>query len=213
MIIAGIEEAGRGPVIGPMVMAICSIENDKEHLLKSIGVKDSKLLSKVKRSSILEEIKKVCKVDIQILSPFEIDNALNSSSLNLNLLEAKTSGNLIDRLSADKYILDLPSNNAKAYTDAVKGFCHRKNINILAEHKADFNYLIVGAASIVAKVVRDEEVEKLKKQIGIDFGSGYPSDPRTKSFLKKHYLSHSDIFRKTWKTYKKIENNSSQMKL
>lgn len=213
MKIAGIEEAGRGPVIGPMVMAICSIDSDKEYLLKEIGVKDSKLLSVAKREKLLHEIKNICEVDIQILSPFEIDNALNSPNLNLNLLEAKTSANLIDRLNANKYILDLPSNNAKAYVDAVKSFCKKSNVNILAEHKADFNYLIVGAASIVAKVVRDEQIKKIKSSINLDFGSGYPSDPKTKSFLIKHYKTHQDIFRKTWKTYKKVAHNKSQTKL
>ncbi|MDO8510562.1 MAG: ribonuclease HII, partial [Nanoarchaeota archaeon] len=84
---------------------------------------------------------------------------------------------------------------------------------LIVEHKADVNYLPAAAASIVAKVIRDRHIEHLKKEIGIDFGSGYMSDPKTQDFLKKYYKKHPDLFRKSWQSYKNVENAAKQKKL
>ena len=85
-----------------------------------------------------------------------------------------------------------------------------KEIEIITEHKADLNYQIVSAASIIAKVIRDREIEKLKAEIGIDFGSGYCSDPKTKKFIEENWEKHSKICRKTWSTWKEQENKKYQ---
>ena len=209
MRIAGIEEAGRGPVVGPMVMAICAIEKSKENQLKKIGVKDSKQLSKKKREYLVQKIKQLCQVDLIILSPKEIDAALNSATMNLNLLEATTTTRLIDRIKPDKVILDLPSNNAQKYVASVKSNL-KHDLDIKAEHKADENYPIVSAASIVAKTVRDKEIERLEVEIGKEIGSGYPSDARTIKFLNKYWDKHPEVFRQTWKTYKKVKRKKGQ---
>ncbi len=208
MIIAGVEEAGRGPVIGPMVMAICAAdEKDLEKI--SPSVKDSKLLSRKQREDLFEHIKEVCNHKIIILGPSEIDGALNDPGMNLNKLEGKTSALLINSVKADKAILDSPSNNAAAYKDYVKSLVKDKKTRIVAEHKADVNYKIVAAASILAKVTRDWEIDKLKRVAGEDFGSGYPSDPLTKAFIEKNW-NKFNFFRKTWSTYKKISERSKQ---
>ena len=81
------------------------------------------------------------------------------------------------------------------------------------EHKADLNYPIVSAASILAKVTRDAEIEKIKKKIKVDFGSGYMSDPKTVNFLEKYYEKHDYLFRKSWLPYQNILNNKFQSKL
>lgn len=209
MIIAGVEEAGRGPVVGPMVMAICSIDKSKEAKLKQLGVKDSKQLSKKKREYLVQKIKTLCDVDLIILTPQDIDDALNSSSMNLNLLEAVTTTRLIDRAKPDKVILDLPSNNAQKYVNSVKTNL-KHDLEIIAEHKADVNYPIVSAASIVAKTVRDKEIEKLEVEIGKKIGSGYPSDPYTIKFLNENWNKHPEVFRQTWKTYKKVKRKHGQ---
>lgn len=210
MIISGIEEAGRGPVIGPMVMAICAM--DEEHLfkLKIMGAKDSKLLSHGQREKIFEKLKQECEYKIIILQPSEIDHALNDPAMNLNKLEAKTSALLINELNPIKVILDCPSNNITAYKNLVRSMIKNKKTIIIAEHKADLNHEIVGAASILAKVTRDREIEKIKKKIGVDFGSGYPSDPKTVAFLAKHWDKYPEIFRKTWTTYRKVADSMKQ---
>jgi ribonuclease HII len=213
MELAGVEEAGRGPVIGPMVMASVVIESDEEENLKSLGIKDSKLLLPKRREELFDIItKKVKRYHIIILSAKEVDDSLNDPVMNLNLLEAKTSARLIDILKPEKVILDCPSNNPPAYILQVQRFLERKGVSIIAEHKADLNYPVVSAASILAKVTRDRIIEDIKKEIGIDFGSGYPSDPKTVAFLKKYYDRY-DLFRKTWSSYRRIIESKKQANL
>jgi ribonuclease HII len=86
-----------------------------------------------------------------------------------------------------------------------------KKIELVVEHKADLNNTIVGAASILAKVTRDGEIEKLKKIAKQDFGSGYPADPKTVEFLKKNY-DKFDFFRTSWATYKNVAGTNSTNK-
>lgn len=211
MIVAGVEEAGRGPVIGPMVMAIVACEEAKLYELEKLGVKDSKLLSVSKRKELFKVIKENFDYKIIILSPQIIDAALSSSDMNLNLLEARTSAKLINKIKAHKVILDCPSNNIKAYEQYVKKLLDY-DIKVVAEHKADLNHIIVGAASILAKHKRDTLIEEIKKEHNVEFGSGYPSDPKTISFLKENYDKY-DFFRKSWKTYKKILIQNNQKNL
>ncbi len=206
MLILGIDDAGRGPLIGPMILAGVLITKPQEQAIKKAGAKDSKLLvhslrielSKViKQNSISEKIIKVY--------PQEID-----SSKNLNTLEAKKSAEIINSLNTKKdkieVIVDCPSTNIPAWTKTLISFIeHKDNLTIKCEHKADVNHPSVSAASILAKVAREEEVEKIKKQYG-NIGSGYPSDPETKDFLKTHgkQLASSGIFRKSWATWKNL---------
>ncbi|MFH1916598.1 MAG: ribonuclease HII [Nanoarchaeota archaeon] len=213
-ILAGVEEAGRGPIIGPMVMCICTIEESEEFELKALGVKDSKLLTPEQRERLFLLIKSMTKSKIVIIPPKEIDAAVESKTMNLNWLEAKTTAKLIASLKPDKAILDCPSNNIKAYTDYVrKGLPEKqKKMEIISEHKADVNHPIVSAASILAKVTRDKEIEKIQKTYKVEFGSGYPSDPRTIAFVKENWNLYP-FFRKSWETYKKVAMEKTQKKL
>src|SRR3989344_2198887 len=212
-IIAGIEDAGRGPIIGPMVLAGVSIEEDKITELKEMKVKDSKLLTPKKRQELYSKIIAVAKdYKIIIVEPKEIDEALESDSLNLNWLEAIKFAQIINYLKPDKAIVDCPSPNIKAYKEYLMVYLKDKNIDLICEHKADVNYPIVSAASILAKVTRDREVEKLKKKYG-NIGSGYMADPITKKFFDENFEKHPEIFRKTWMPYKNNVKNKSQKKL
>jgi len=212
-IIAGVEEAGRGPVIGPMVMCIATIDKKDEPELKKIGVKDSKLLTPGQRTTIANKLKKILlDYKIEIIEPIEIDSALQSDTLNLNWLEAVTTAKLIHAVKCDKVILDCPSTNIKAYEQYIKKLLN-KDVELIAEHKADVNHLIVGAASIIAKVNRDNEIKKIKKKYKLpDFGSGYPADPKTVEFLEENYDKYP-IFRKTWESYKRIVRAKDQKTL
>lgn len=211
MIVAGVEEAGRGPVIGPMVMAICAIDEKKISELVNLGVKDSKLIAPKNRELLFSKIKEICDYDIMIMSPQEIDDNLNNPDMNLNKLEGVVSAKLINNVKADKVILDCPSNNISAYKEYVDSFVNKK-VDLVAEHKADLNHTIVGAASILAKVTRDRIIEDLKKEVNYDFGSGYPSDPKTVLFLKDNWHKY-DFFRKSWSTYKKVAGQRNQKSL
>jgi len=136
--------------------------------LKTLGVKDSKLLTPNQREKICKEIVKIVK-DYKIIKvyPEEIDNAvLSKEGSNLNWLEADKMAEIINYLKPDKVIVDCPSNNIKAFTSYLKNKLNIKT-DLKCEHKADFLFLEVGAASILAKCAREEEMESLRKKLKI----------------------------------------------
>jgi len=215
----GIDDAGRGPLIGPMFLAGVLMTKDQEKSLKSAGITDSKLLTHPTRIKLSRVIKEKSISNFVVMStPQEIDSSIKKGT-NLNTLEAQKTAAIINELNIKKenikVIVDCPSVNIKAWTNTLMGYIdYLDNLEISCEHKADFNHACAGAASILAKVAREEEVEKLNKKYG-DFGSGYPSDPKTKDFLRKRgqELSNSGIFRKTWATWKEIYPEKEQMTL
>jgi ribonuclease HII len=214
--IAGIDEAGRGPVIGPMVMAIVAINKCDEKFLKEIGVKDSKLLSPNKREELYKIIKSKFENKIIIVKPVEIDKNVLDEESSLNVLEAKTTAKLINSLIFDfeKVYVDLPSKNKNQYVYEIEKRLKSK-VDIIAEFKADVNYLCVSAASILAKVTRDREIEKIKQKLNIDIGSGYPSDPQTIDCLDKNFdfLKENKVLRLSWKTITDLEEKKVQTTL
>ncbi|MFC1741328.1 ribonuclease HII [Nanoarchaeota archaeon] len=208
--LCGIDEAGRGPVIGPLVSAGVVIDSADEDKLRKLGVKDSKLIPREKREAMFDAILKIVKrYEINVQEPADIDAALIDPGTNLNWLEADTQAEIINKLKPEKVIVDCPSNNVEAYTEYI-----RKKLNVdcelICEHKADMNHLVVGAASILAKVTRDKAIEDIKKEVGQDIGSGYPADPVTKAFIADNYKKYPKIFRKTWKTYKNLVAEKQQ---
>lgn len=203
-----------GPIVGPLVMAGILVDEKDLPKLEKLGVKDSKLLTPKKRESLFEKIKKIAKKYVIIVAqPEEIDAALESDSLNLNWLEAHKSADIINELNPDKVIVDSPSNNCAAYKRYLMRLLKNKKIDVVVENKADVKYVVCAGGSILAKVTRDREIEKIKKEIGNNFGSGYLSDPRTKEFLEKNFEKHPEIFRKTWMPYKKLKKARNQKKL
>ena len=187
VLILGIDDAGRGPLIGPMVLAGVLIDKNSETALKNFNIKDSKQIIHSTRIKLAKTIKElVLSYHIVKTSPEEIDRAIYSK-LNLNTLEAIKSAEIINQLNNKKpikVIIDCPSVNTKKWKETLLNYIENpENLDIHCEHKADENYLSVGAASILAKVEREEEVAKLKQEYG-DIGSGYPSDPDTKQFGK-----------------------------
>ncbi len=209
MSILGIDEAGRGPVIGPLVIAGVLIPGEKA--LEGIPVKDSKLLTPKRREELAAEIRKHTKVFVRILQPKDIDRALKSPDTNLNWLEADNAASIADEARANILYMDCPSTNIARFTDYLQRKIKAK-ANIVAEHKADATYPVVSAASIIAKVTRDGEIEKIKRKYGIEFGSGYPSDPLTQEFLRKHFRDYP-IFRTSWASYLAAAETTKQTTL
>ncbi|MDH7564165.1 MAG: ribonuclease HII [Candidatus Bathyarchaeota archaeon] len=219
MLVAGVDDAGRGCVIGPLVIAGILMQEEDLHKLVKLGVKDSKLLSPYRREQLELEIKQIAqKHTIVKLPPAEIDEVvLKGRKLHrLNWLEAKAMAKVIERLRPEKAYVDASDILEKRFGEDVK-----RNISfdveIVSEHKADQKYPIVSAASVIAKVERDREIELLRQRHG-DFGSGYPSDPKTIVFLQQilqKYGEYPDFVRKSWKPAKKalIENEKAQTKL
>jgi len=221
-LILGIDDAGRGPVTGPMVLAgVLTTEEDAQRF-KEMGIRDSKLLFPDKREELARIIKNLAIGFHAIkITPLEIDESL-ASGINLNTLEAIRAAMIINLLlgarKEDVVIqIDCPSNNTSAWRKTLLSYVKEdiiKRITVKCEHKADLNYPACSAASIIAKTTRDTEIEKIKEQIGEDFGSGYPSDPTTIEFLKKNWNKYKDlhIFRESWQTYKNVSNGSGSKK-
>ena len=202
MLVCGIDEAGRGPIIGPMVMAGVLTDGDGAVELKSVGAKDSKLLSSGRREVLFSKIKAIVKdYRVVVVSPSEIDSAVNSKSTNLNWLEARKAALILNALKPEVFFVDCPSPDALGYRNYLLQLLSYSPVKAVVEHKADVNYVECSAASILAKVVRDAEIESIKKRVG-DFGSGYLSDPKTVRFFEAHASDFPEIFRKSWAPYR-----------
>jgi len=205
MKLAGIDEAGRGPVIGPMVIAAVVVDEKNLPKLEELGVKDSKKLTPKRREKLFDEI--IALLDDYIIIELWPDK-IDSRNGTLNEFEVENFVETLNslRVKPDVIYIDAADVKEKRFGEEI-----RQGLNfeakIIAEHKADDKFVPVSAASILAKVSRDKAVENLKKKYG-EIGSGYPSDPRTRAFLESYYREHGEfppIVRKGWKTLKKIE--------
>jgi len=214
MRIAGVDDAGRGCVIGPLVIAGAVFKLSDIYTLGRLGVKDSKLLSPKKREELSEEIRKIAlQVEYLELQPKEIDRVvLRGRPLRkLNYLETISMAKVLRKMNVDIAYVDP--------TDVDNNRCARQmkriipqRIEIICEPKADRTYLATGAASILAKVFRDKRIEELQEIYG-EFGSGYPHDRRTIQFLESYLEKDEELpnfFRKSWHTIRKYENTLKQ---
>jgi len=207
MIIAGVDEAGRGCVIGPLVIAAVSIKDSGIKKLKEIGVRDSKLLTRKRRGEIYEEILQNCEEVKVVKIPPKIINKTMEDKISLNKLELKYFVKLIKMFNKTNVVyVDCPDVKEERFEKEILKRMNKK-IKVISMHKADVRIPIVSAASIVAKVVRDKEIEKIKKKLKYDFGSGYPSDKKTRDFLKRMMLlpEVKKHIRTKWKTLEKLK--------
>jgi ribonuclease HII len=217
--VCGVDDAGRGPIIGPLVIAGVLIDVKELPRLEKLGVKDSKLLSPTKRRRLAAEIKRVVENHHVVqLSPAEIDHVVETGKkLNrLNRLEARAMAKVITALKPNIAYVDasdvLPERFGQHIAEEVPF-----EVKIVSEHKADKTYPVVSAASIVAKVERDNAIDELKEKYG-DLGSGYVSDMRTLRFLEDWIKVHGSFpyfVRNSWKPAKKLvaSYGSSQKRL
>jgi len=208
MLVGGIDEAGRGPCFGPMTMSIAVFDKKQEKELKKIGVKDSKDILPNKRNLLFDEVKKrVIEEVTLVIDALEINDLMAQE--NLNEIEAMKVAEVINKLKVnpDVIYIDSPDPTKGKYEKRIRKYLNdeKQKLNIVAENKADSKYVVVGAASILAKVTRDLEIEKIKETQG-DFGSGYPSDPKTKKYLADYFIKNNKLppmSRIFWSTCKK----------
>ena len=197
--------------MGELFVAGVSATPSGAKALKELGVKDSKKLSPAQRESLYPEILKVAAhVHWAAISPREIDAVVTHGKKlrKLNYLEAVYFAKVIDHLGAHKVTVDASDVLPHRFRDDILASLTAR-CEVIARHKADRDFPLVSAASIVAKVQRDRSVEKLRRKHG-DFGSGYPSDPKTKAFfeaLVKRREALPDYVRKSWKTWANIEQS------
>ena len=201
--ICGVDEAGKGPVMGPMVVAGVSVKNAK--LIENLGFKDSKLLSSQRRLKLFNLIKQNYSYEIEIINVEKIDEYRMKNQL--NLLNRKAFEKVISKLNPNVAYVDAADVNEERFGREIKiNLTNPNDTDVISMHKADSMIPVVAAASIIAKQTRELEIKKLKKEIG-DFGSGYPSDERTIKFLKSYFHDNSRWppgTRKSWKTIERI---------
>ncbi len=218
--LAGIEDAGRGPVIGPLVIAGVAMFQADLPKLTQIGVRDSKVLSPAERESMYARIINVApKHHFIEITPAQIDEVAHKGKKlrRLNYLEAKTMAEAITALQPDVAYVDASDVKADRFSQNIREYLppSLRRIDIISEHHADRTYPLVSAASILAKVHRDARIGELKQQYG-EFGSGYVTDPRTIEFLRKWRAKYGDfppIVRRSWKTLAELEQEVGQSKL
>ncbi|MGC8676072.1 MAG: ribonuclease HII [Candidatus Micrarchaeia archaeon] len=225
MIVAGGDEAGRGAVLGPLVVSVVAIGKEREKRLAEIGVRDSKQLTRRQREFLFDEIYHAAEeVAYYAISNEEI-NAAMQSGISLNELEALHFAKLVDSLNCDvkKLYIDSPDIlpwrfgirmgmfAKKKLATARAKIANKKEseaqvIRVVAEHKADARYPVVSASSIISKVIRDREIERIKQELGVDFGSGYPSDHLTVEALRRNLENRElqSFVRQKWRTVNNI---------
>lgn len=201
MLVAGVDEAGKGPVLGPMIVAGVVMEEERLPELLRLGVKDSKVLSPVRRNYLSAKIKEIAtSYHIFEVSAAQIDEM--RKIMTMNQLMVVTHAKVLENLRPDLAYLDAADVKEERFGENVKKR-YAAPIEIIAKHKADVTYPIVAAASILAKVHRDRTIQDMEREMGVVLGSGYPSDPKTRKFLEEWIKAHEslpDIARHSWKT-------------
>ncbi len=207
----GIDEAGKGPVIGPLIIAGVIISEENSGKLRELGVKDSKELSPRKREELFSKIKELSE-DFIILetSSKQLNDEMELE--NLNTIEIKKMAQIIDSFESKnpEVFIDAIEANTLKFKDKIISHLKNKELKIVAENRADQKYPVVSAASILAKVTRDSKIKKMHEKYGF-FGSGYPADGRTIKFLEElDEKSYNEIVRLKWSTSKRILEKKKQ---
>lgn len=219
MHVCGVDEAGRGPVIGPLVVASFSISEDKLNQIESLEVKDSKKLSAKRRKELFSELINLSgNYFFRILNPTFLNDEMKKYTLNEIELHAFKDAIIGLKVPIIRAICDSCDVDTNRFSRNLKESLGDEfsSCDVVASHKAEDKYPIVAAASILAKVKRDEIIKKIEEDAGVSFGSGYPSDPKTISFLEDYYKFHNrfpDFVRTEWKTLANIKSSVSQRKL
>lgn len=205
--ICGIDEAGKGSVIGPMVIG--GISGAKLSDFEERGFADSKKLSTKRRESLYGELTREFKTSVVVLSAPDIDH--KRETMSMNDIVAHGHASVIKQLSAGTAYVDACDVNEARYGNKIADLLDNK-VTVYSKHKADDIYPVVAAASIVAKVTRDRLIKELSEVYGT-IGSGYPSDPVTISYLEGYIRENKeapDIARKSWKTVSNIIERGKQ---
>lgn len=196
MQVCGVDEAGRGSLVGPLVIAGVTISKSKLKTLKKMGIRDSKELNPAARELLYKKIIKfVDEYYVAKVFPKTIDTSVKRHDL--NGLEAKYMAKVISKLNPGISYVDSCDVNPSRFGKVVS---QKSNSKVRSYHKADSRFVIVSTASIIAKVQRDREIAKLRKKH--DLGSGYPSDKKTIHFVRAYIHKTRqvpDFVRKSWK--------------
>ena len=207
----GVDEAGRGSVMGPLVVGAVYVEDDS--VLKEIGVRDSKKLTPKSRERMYDQIvTEAADYVIVIASAADIDD--RRTRMSLNEVELEMFREAVSKIPVTRVYADCPDVNEMSFSSALS--IRLNNITVIGRHKADDTYPVVSAASIVAKVTRDRMIEDISREFGVDIGSGYPSDQQTmdfiKGWIKKNGVSPKHT-RNSWEPVRKLLSVSANTRI
>lgn len=206
--VCGVDEAGRGPALGPLVVAGVKVKDDS--ILTTLNVRDSKKCTPTQRERLAEEIKKIAEYKVVMISADEIDTA--RKTMTLNKLEANKFAEIIKALKPNIVFVDAADTNEMNFKNDILVNIDFP-IELTSTHYADELFPVVSAASIIAKTTRDAEIRKIEQQIGEPIGSGYPSDPITITFLENWVKKNSTLpphTRHSWETVERIVKQNTE---
>ena len=210
------DEAGRGPVVGPLVVGLAACEDPSE--VAALGVRDSKLLSARRREGLYHEIRNVCRTESVAVSARELDRRMDE--VTLNQVELEVFALLARRVPSDAYYLDACDVDAERFGREFARLSGCDARRVVSEHRADATYPLVSAASIIAKVERDRAIaqiaERLEPLVGLPLGSGYAHDETTRVFLERHlerFGALPEEARAAWATSRTLIASRSQRQL
>lgn len=206
----GVDEAGRGPVLGSLFVACVRADST----VLPDGIDDSKRLSPARREALAADLRADERVSVAVVAV--APDAIDDSSTNLNELTARAAATAIDRVGEDGLsgLVDACEADAARFGQRVAAAAER-DVEITAEHGADEEYELVGAASIIAKVARDAHIAELAEEYG-SVGSGYPGDPNTRRFLREYVHTHDELppfARASWGTSRDVLDAAEQSAL
>jgi ribonuclease HII len=215
MLVGGVDEAGRGSIIGPLVVAGVGIRESKLGELRKMGVRDSKTLTPRARARLFGQIIRIVdSICVRKVAPEEVDG--NVMLHGLNRLEARVMAGVIDSIGADEIYVDCCDVNPARFRENIdqRLSCRPRKLHSL--HHADSLNVVVSAASIIAKITRDQEIQEIRNKYGPEIGSGYPSDATTMDFIRKWVANNGeapDFARKSWKPLRQMLEQTAQCTL
>jgi ribonuclease HII len=214
IIVGGVDEAGRGSIIGPLVVAGISFKKSAVSELHKIGVKDSKALTSKSRISLYAQLREMAtSICVYKINCNVIDD--NVYLKRLNKLEAKMMARVINNLDADEVYVDSCDVNPDRYEHCIRSYLPAVNPKLHSMHHADRINTVVSAASIVAKITRDKEIEKIRKTHS-NIGSGYPCDNKTMGFIREWILKYKyppSFARKSWRPLRQMVEQLDEYQL
>jgi len=202
LVICGVDEAGRGPVLGPLV--VCGVACETDVPLRQLNVRDSKKLSPERREAMYPEIQKVCRSEVIVVSAQEIDAM--RTQMTLNDLEVRLFAAVIEKLRPEVAYVDSADVDEHEFKKAILRSLPFA-LDVVSKHGADDLFPVVSAASIIAKVQRDAAIRKIEEEIGQKVGSGYSHDAETIAFLERWVREKGNLpphTRASWDTAKRL---------
>ncbi len=204
-------------MVGPLVVAGVTIDKQYEKKCLAIGVKDSKKLSPRRREELAKQIEEFARnIVILRVQPCRIDD-MRAKGINLDKIEAMKMAEIIELCSGSKIYVDSLEHNSSKFKQIILSFLKNKDYDLVVENYLDESIPVVSAASIIAKVNRDEAIKEIEKEVKQPIGVGYPHDAVTIEFIKKMIKERGKdlppYIRRSWVTTQVLQEESWQRKL